>query len=219
VWRTGSLIEGFDFESMDPDAPQFVPPPSSSSFSAAAAAPPSAVMDVVVPAALQSSMAAPAKGKLGQLLQKERNSRQLAGGPVTSLPPRGASSASTALSSGGVRAPMAGGSRFRGVFQRTLNATQALPALPSSTAAAPGVSATTSGAAANKRSAPAGATQTQGAVDLDDGDAPQPVQCHMQHAKILRNPFATGEEANLQPAVKRNKKNITFSLVRNGILQ
>jgi hypothetical protein len=217
VWRTGSLIEGFDFESMDPDAPQFVPPSSSSSSSssAAAVAPSSAVMDVVVPAALQSSVAAPAKGKLGQLLQKERNSRQLVGGPVTSM------------SSGGVRAPMAGGSRFRGVFQRTLNATQALPALPSSTATAPGISAAAGGAGgaggagANRRSAPAGAaqTQSQGVVDLDDGDAPQPVQCHMQHAKILRNPFSTGEEANLQPAVKRNKKNITFSLVWNGILQ
>lgn len=234
VWRTGALIEDFEnFDSYDSDLDE----PTAGDAAAlaaqtkkaaaqaalhpglapsAAGQPPAAkkVIDVIVPTSLaqanRQSATAAGKGKLSQLLSKERSAMQ------------------TNLST-------VGSSRFRGVYQRTVAPATTLPAVRANTAGPGstqpainsaldhilGPAAPAANVPANPLAprAPAASTTSTGAAaaaaqdSAETVDAEGAVVCHTQVAKILRNPFAQTGAVIPQAQAKRNKKNLTFALV------
>lgn len=209
MWRTGALIE--DFENLD-SYDTTVDTDGLTAAAPNASTKPKALVDVVVPTALAQSAAQAnsARGKLSQQLARERTNRlQVPGG-------RGA---------GGVIAGAA--ARFRGVYQRPVAHTAALPALGASNAtAAPASAANTSReldhilggapapAQASRNPLAAGANGTgggAGASAVEGGE--QPAQVHLQVSKIIRDPFQLTGAAVPNIQAKRNKKNLTFSLV------
>ena len=195
VWKTGALIE--DFENFDSheteiDAEDIVRTSSLAPTGSAAAKKP---IDVVIPTSLAQAnrqSSAVGKGKLSQMLQKERNNRLL--------------SAPTTITTG---------PRYRGVYQRTVHQNQPLPVLPTTAAA------TTAAAGATSRAldhilgaAPTTTSTTTGAAAQTSDDSSTPAVCHLQTSKILRNPFTQAAAAIPTQQAKRNKKNLTFALVR-----
>jgi hypothetical protein len=226
VWRTGALIEDFEnFDSYDSDIDEpTAPGPTGERAGAAQAslhptlapapapAAPKKVIDVIIPTSLaqanRQSAAAAGKGKLSQLLSKERSALQ-------------------------ATAPSAVPSRFRGVYQRNVAQAAVLPPVSVSAAAATqqaaassaldhilGPAPASSAAAGNKgpnssNTAATGAVAA-GAANKDEAvDAP--VVCHTQVAKILRNPFAPTGTVLPQAHAKRNKKNLTFAPVSAAV--
>jgi hypothetical protein len=228
VWRTGALIEDFEnFDSYDSDLdePTAAGPTGARAGAAHASlhpalapapapAAPKKVIDVIIPTSLaqanrQSAVAA-GKGKLSQLLSKERSALQ-------------------------ATAPSAVPSRFRGVYQRTVAQAAVLPPVSVSAAAAAAQQAATSSAldhilgpapassaAAGNKGPNSSNTAATGAVAAGaankDEAVDAPVVCHTQVAKILRNPFAPTGTILPQAHAKRNKKNLTFALVSAAVL-
>ena len=195
MWKTGALIE--DFENFDSheteiDAEDIVRTSSLAPTGSAAAKKP---IDVVIPTSLAQAnrqSSAVGKGKLSQMLQKERNNRLL--------------SAPTTITTG---------PRYRGVYQRTVHQNQPLPVLPTTT------TATTAAAGATSRAldhilgaAPTTTSTTTGAAAQTSDDSSTPAVCHLQTSKILRNPFTQAAATIPTQQAKRNKKNLTFALVR-----
>ena len=190
VWRTGALIEDFEnFDSYDDDLDaDGLSAAATAHASARALSVPTKPIDVIIPTNLADAnrqSSALGKGKLTQLLSKERKNRFLSVAPATSS------------------------SRFRGVFQRTVGHTQSrLPSLSASDSVRKGASL---GDILSHAS-----LKNPGGDSSDEETTGDQVKCHMQTAKILRNPFATASAAIPRAApVKRNKKNLTFALVRH----
>lgn len=194
MWRTGALIE--DFENLD----SYDTTVDADGLTGATAGH-RAIVDVVVPTALAQSAAqqSSAKGKLTQLLQRDRNARlQVPGG-------RGA---------GGVMAGAA--ARFRGVYQRPVAHTAALPALPSGASGGNTSSELDHILGSSVPRNPAsGATGAAAAgTNASNADGAEPVvQCHLQVSKIVRDPFQLSGAAVPPVQAKRNRRNLTFSLV------
>lgn len=221
VWRTGALIEDFEnLDSFDPTVDADGLPTTTTATTAAAAGgvpKAKALVDVVVPTALAQSAAKQnaARGMLSQKLAQERNHRmQVPGG-------RGASGAIAGAAA-----------RFQGVYQRPVAHTAALPALGSSSGGvgASGSAAAGAASANNNReldhilgsSAPTArnpATAAGAGASANTTDSGEPaVQCHLQVSKIIRDPFQLSGAAVPHVQAKRNKKNLTFSLVSNHSL-
>jgi hypothetical protein len=224
VWRTGALIEDFEnFDSYDSDLdePTAAGPTGARVGAAQAAlhptlapapapAAPKKVIDVIIPTTLaqanRQSAAAAGKGKLSQLLSKERSALQ-------------------------ATAPSAVPSRFRGVYQRTVAQAAVLPPVSVSAAAQQaatssaldhilGPAPASSAATGNKGPNSSNAAATGGAAAVaasKDEAVDAPVVCHTQVAKILRNPFAPTGTVLPQVHAKRNKKNLTFALVSAAV--
>jgi hypothetical protein len=199
VWQTGALIE--DFENLDSYEADELDSEGAATPAAALApapVPPKKVIDVIVPTSLAQANrqnSALGKGKLSQMLQKERNNFAA------------------------VKATASTSSRLRGVYQRTVAQTQALPPLPSATTSAAPVDSALDrilgggNPVGGNPLAPAKAGTTSAAVAADASTEDAAPVCHVQTSKILRNPFAQSGAALPQVQAKRNRKNLTFALV------
>lgn len=161
---------------------------------------------MVIPTALiasaKQSTTVNGKGRLSQLLQKEKNNSLVGGKGNAALT----------------------GSRFKGTYQKSVVST-VLPTVGSSISmagngASGGNSGANSGSAARNSAldailGPATATTTDTAVDTDVPASTTNV--HMQVSKIVKDPFNLHQAVVPAVQAKRNRKNLTFNMVRQRV--
>ena len=149
---------------------------------------------MIIPTALitsaKQSTTVNGKGRLSQLLQKEKNNSLVGSGQATLT-----------------------GSRFKGTYQKNVTST-VLPVVNSITASA---GASTGGtnvrnSALDAILGPAASTPaTDNAVDAEATAGT--VNVHLQVSKIVKDPFNLHQPVVPAVQAKRNRKNLTFNMV------
>ena len=160
---------------------------------------PKPLAEVIIPTALitsaKQSTTVNGKGRLSQLLQKEKNNSLVGSGQATLT-----------------------GSRFKGTYQKNVTST-VLPVVNSSSAGASAGSGGNSNNTANVRNSALDAilgpatstTATDSAVDVEATAGT--VNVHLQVSKIVKDPFNLHQPVVPAVQAKRNRKNLTFNMV------